>query len=126
MIETETAIGVWETALQPPEWDRAPVWFHGDLLPGNVIFEQGRVSAVIDFSGLGVGDPACDLMIAWSLLSGESREVFRATLGVDDAAWARGRGHALSQAVIFIPYYLRTNPVGVRNAQHMIDEVLSG
>ena len=125
MIETESAVGVWEAALQSPEWDRFPVWFHGDLLPGNVLFDQGRVSAVIDFGGLGVGDPACDLMIAWSLFSGESREVFRRTLGVDHATWARGRGHALSQTVIFIPYYLNTNPVGVAFARHMLDEVLA-
>ncbi|MEP7189501.1 MAG: phosphotransferase, partial [Roseiflexaceae bacterium] len=116
---------VWEAALQAPGWNRAPVWFHGDLLPGNLLFEQGRLSAVIDFSGLGVGDPACDMMIAWGLFSGESRKVFRTALAVDDATWARGRGHALSQALIFIPYYLDTNPVGVGNAKRMIDEVLA-
>jgi aminoglycoside phosphotransferase (APT) family kinase protein len=125
LIETESAIGVWEAALRSPEWDRPPVWFHGDLLPGNVLFDQGRASAVIDFSGLGVGDPACDLMIAWSQFSSESRDVFRATLDVDDATWARGRGHALSQALIFIPYYLNSNPVGVKNARRVVDEVLA-
>jgi aminoglycoside phosphotransferase (APT) family kinase protein len=80
---------------------------------------------VIDFGGLGVGDPACDMMIAWSLFSGESREVFRKTLQVDDATWARGRGHALSQALIFIPYYLETNPVGVNNAWRAINAILA-
>jgi aminoglycoside phosphotransferase (APT) family kinase protein len=86
---------------------------------------QGRLSAVIDFGGLGVGDPACDLMIAWTLFSGESRETFRAALAVDDATWERGRGWALSWALIFIPYYVHTNPVGVSNAWHTIDEVLA-
>jgi aminoglycoside phosphotransferase (APT) family kinase protein len=124
-INVDIAMIVWEAALQAPEWDRAPVWFHGDLLPGNLLVERGRLSAVIDFGGLGVGDPACDLIIAWGLFSGESRDVFRAALAVDDATWARGRGHALSQAVIFIPYYLNTNPVGVGNARRMIDEVLA-
>ena len=90
-----------------------------------MLFDRGRLSAVIDFGGLGVGDPACDLMIAWSLFSGESRNVFREKLNVDDATWARGRGQALSQAVIFIPYYLTTNPVGVRYARRMIDEILA-
>ena len=103
MIDTDALTRIWEAALQAPEWDREPVWFHGDLLPGNVLVEQGRLSAVIDFSGLGVGDPACDLMIAWGLFRGESRKVFRAALAVDDATWARGRGQALSQAAIFIP-----------------------
>jgi aminoglycoside phosphotransferase (APT) family kinase protein len=125
MLDVAAVTMAWEDALQAPEWDRAPVWFHGDMLPGNVLVERGRLSAVIDFGGLGVGDPACDLMIAWSLFSGESRDMFRVALQVDDATWARGRGHALSQALIFIPYYLDTNPVGVRNAWRAIDEVLS-
>ncbi len=125
MIDTDAVTKAWETALQAPEWDRKPVWFHGDMLPGNLLFERGRLNAVIDFGGLCVGDPACDLMIAWGLFSGESRDVFRTTLAVDDATWARGRGHALSQALIFIPYYLNTNPVGVGNARHMIDNILT-
>lgn len=80
---------------------------------------------MIDFGGLGLGDPACDLMVAWTLFSGESRDVFRSALSVDDATWARGRGHALSWALIFIPYYLNTNPVGVSDARRTIDEVLA-
>ena len=125
MINIDAALAVWQDALQAPEWNRDPVWFHGDLLIGNVLFEKGRLSAVIDFGGLGAGDPACDLMIAWSLFSKKSREVFRDALHIDDATWARGRGQALSQAAIFIPYYLETNPVGVKYARRMIDEILS-
>ena len=123
-IDVNAALAVWEEALQAPDWNDKPVWFHGDLLIGNVLFDRGRLSAVIDFGGLGVGDPACDLMIAWSLFSGESRDVFRKRLNCDDATWARGRGQALSQAVIFIPYYLNTNPVGVKYARQMIDEII--
>lgn len=125
MIDINAVTKVWETTLQSPEWGRAPVWFHGDLLPGNLLFKNGELSAVIDFGGLGVGDPACDLMIAWSLFSAEGRDVFRTALVVDDATWARGRGHALSQALIFIPYYLNTNPLGVQNARHVVYEVLA-
>ena len=125
MLDADAVTTAWEAALRAPEWGHSPVWFHGDLLPGNLLVERGRLSAVIDFGGLGVGDPACDLMIAWSLFSGQSRAMFRAALQVDDATWARGRGHALSQALIFIPYYLDTNPVGVANAQRAIDEVLA-
>lgn len=125
MIDTAAAHSVWESALQAADWSQTPVWFHGDLLPGNLLFKNGRLSAVIDFSSLAVGDPACDLMIAWGLFAGESRAVFRQTLAVDDDTWARGRGHALAQAAIFIPYYLHTNPVGVAYAQHMIANVLA-
>jgi aminoglycoside phosphotransferase (APT) family kinase protein len=125
MMDCEMATAVWETALEAPDWDRPAVWFHGDLLPGNLLFREGRLRAVIDFGGLGVGDPACDLMIAWGLFAGKSREAFRSVLAVDDAAWARGRGQALSQAAIFVPYYLDTNRAGVHHALHMIDEVLA-
>jgi aminoglycoside phosphotransferase (APT) family kinase protein len=125
MIDTNVATKLWDDALQVPGWERQPVWFHGDILPGNLLVEHGRVSAVIDFGGLAVGDPSCDLMIAWGLFSGESREVFRTALQLDDATWMRGRAHALSQAVIFIPYYLNTNPVGVAGARHMLAEVLA-
>ncbi len=125
MIDTDAATAAWEAALQAPEWNRAPVWFHGDMLPGNLLFERGRLSAVIDFGAMGVGDPACDLMIAWNLFSGESRNMFRAALAVDDATWARGRGWALSQALIFIPYYLDSNPVGVGYARRALEEALA-
>ena len=124
-LDSGAALATWEAALQAPEWESDPVWFHGDMLPGNLLFVEGRLSAIIDFGGAGIGDPACDLMIAWALFSGESRQVFRTELDVDDATWVRGRGHALSQAVIFIPYYVDTNPVGVANARHAVAEVLA-
>lgn len=125
LIDTKQALRAWEAALAAPVWDRDPVWLHGDLLAGNVLVHEGQVSAVIDFGALGVGDPACDLVIAWSLFAGESRQAFRQALGVDDAMWARGRGHALSQAVIFIPYYLHSNPAGVAHARRQLDAVLA-
>jgi aminoglycoside phosphotransferase (APT) family kinase protein len=125
MIDTDAATEAWDAALETPAWPGPPVWVHGDLLPGNLLLEGGRLTGVIDFGGLGVGDPACDVMIAWALFSGESRIAFRSALGVDDATWARARGHALSQALIFIPYYLHTNPVGVRAAKRSLDEVLA-
>jgi len=124
-LETEAVTAAWEAALQAPAWQGPPVWIHGDLSAGNLLAAQGRLSAVIDFGCLGVGDPACDLMVAWTLFSGESREAFRAALSVDDATWTRGRGWALSWALIFIPYYLNTNPVGIGNALHTIDQVLA-
>lgn len=125
MLDTAAVTAAWEAALESPQWEARPVWIHGDLLPGNLLVEGDRLSAVIDFGGLGVGDPACDLMPAWILFSGESRDAFRAALSVDDATWARGRGWALSWGLIFIPYYLESNPGGVAIARHAIEEVLT-
>jgi aminoglycoside phosphotransferase (APT) family kinase protein len=87
---------LWEAALDAPGWDRPPVWYHGDLHTGNLLTGVGRLSAVIDFGELGIGDPACDLTIAFTLMSARCRTVFREALGVDDATWTRGRGWALA------------------------------
>jgi aminoglycoside phosphotransferase (APT) family kinase protein len=125
MLEANAVTAAWDAALQAQAWEGPPVWIHGDLQSGNLLVERGRLGAVIDFGCLGVGDPACDLIVAWNLFSGENREAFRAALAVDDATWARGRGWALSVALIFIPYYWDTNPVGVAGARRAIDEVLA-
>ena len=125
IIDTDAATAAWDAALELPAWHHPPVWIHGDLKSENLLAVQGRLSAVIDFGGLGVGDPACDLLIAWDLLSAKTRDVFRAALQVDDATWARGRGWALSVALIALPYYQDTNPAMVRYARHMMDEVLA-
>jgi aminoglycoside phosphotransferase (APT) family kinase protein len=124
-LDTDMATAAWESALQAPVWQGTPVWLHGDLHPGNLLVDQGRLTAVIDFGTLGVGDPACDLMVAWTLLSAESRDIFRAALPVDDATWARGRGWALSFGLIALAYYLDTNPVLAQISRRTIDEVLA-
>lgn len=125
MIDTQIAAAVWEDALKTPTWHHPPVWVHGDLQSGNLLAEDGELSAVIDFGGLGVGDPACDLIVAWNLFFGESRNVFREALQVDDATWARGRGWALSVSLIALPYYLNTSPTMVRHARHTLREVFA-
>ena len=116
---------VWDAALAAPAWDRPPVWIHGDLQSGNLLAVDGRLSAVIDWGCLGVGDPACDVMAAWLFLSAETRETFRAALGVDDATWARARGWALWFGLIAFPYYQHTNPVLAGIARRAIEEVLA-
>lgn len=124
LVDAAAATAAWEAALRTAAWRRPPVWIHGDLKSENLIVARGRLAAVIDFGGLGVGDPACDLIVAWDLLTAETRPVFRTALSVDDATWARGRGWALSVALIALPYYLDTHPAMVRYARRMIDEVL--
>ena len=125
MFDADALIEAWDAALQAPVWQGPPVWIHGDLKPGNLLVQQGRLSAVIDFGGLNVGDPACDLIIAWNFFSAETRDVFRAALAVDDATWARGRGWALSIGLIALPYYQITNPVLAEISRRSIAEVLA-
>jgi aminoglycoside phosphotransferase (APT) family kinase protein len=116
----------WEAALRAREWQQTSVWIHGDLDARNLLVDGGRLCAVIDFGCLGVGDPACDVMVAWKVLSADARDVFRSRLAVDDATWARGRGWALSQALIALAYYtLETNAVLVREARRWLAEVLA-
>jgi aminoglycoside phosphotransferase (APT) family kinase protein len=125
MLDTAAVTAAWEADLQAPAWHGPPVWIHGDLQSGNLLAVQGRLSAVIDFGCLGVGDPACDVMAAWLVLSAETRAVFRAALSVDDATWARGRGWALYFGLIALPYYQDTNPVLAGIARRAIAEVLA-
>jgi aminoglycoside phosphotransferase (APT) family kinase protein len=118
-------MAVWDAALAEPLYSGPPIWAHADLSPLNFIVRDGRLSAIIDWGGLGVGEPACDLIPAWSAFSGEAREVFRAAIAVDDATWARGRGLALSIALIALPYYHITNPDLASLARHSIAEILA-
>jgi aminoglycoside phosphotransferase (APT) family kinase protein len=124
-IDADAVNDEWQTALDAPAWHRSPVWIHGDLQSGNLLARGGRLSAVIDFGCLGVGDPACDLMVAWNLLTPGTRETFRAALSVDDATWVRGRGWALSVALIALSYYRMSNPALAAISRYAIDQVMS-
>jgi aminoglycoside phosphotransferase (APT) family kinase protein len=123
-VDCDAAATVWEEALRAPDWDGPPVWLHADLMPGNLLVDGGRLASVIDFGCTGRGDPACDLFPAWNLLPRDARQVFREALAVDDATWIRGRGRTLSQALVALPYYRRTNPAMAHNARHVIRAVL--
>jgi len=124
-IDTGAVTAAWEDALGIAPWTRPAVWIHGDLAPGNLLCRHGRLYAVIDFGCVGVGDPAVDMLIAWTLLPANVRETYRAALGVDRDTWLRGRGWALSIALIQLPYYRRSNPELAASARHVIREVLA-
>ncbi|MEU6302087.1 aminoglycoside phosphotransferase family protein [Streptomyces chartreusis] len=129
-LDAPAATAVWEDALRLPQWDDAPVWLHGDLLPGNLLTSAGRLTAVIDFGGLGVGDPAADTIAAWAVFDAEAREVFRAAADVDEATWARGRGWALCFGLMAEHYYgdacgNGTNPVLASVGRRAVAEVLA-
>lgn len=123
-IDTDAARAVWEAALAAT-WHGVPVWFHGDVSSGNLLVEDGRLSAVIDFGTSGVGDPSCDLSIAWTFFHGESREVFRAALPLDSATWARGRGWTLWKALIVYAELPGTDSLEVEKSRRVIEAVLA-
>jgi aminoglycoside phosphotransferase (APT) family kinase protein/RimJ/RimL family protein N-acetyltransferase len=122
-VDVDALLRVWEAAVAAPEHDGPPTWFHGDLAYLNVLATDGRVSGVIDWGTCGVGDPAIDMIVAWSLLPAGAREVYRQALGVDDAEWTRGKGWVVT-GVFGIPYYRYTNPVLVADKIHAISAVL--
>ncbi|MFF2503292.1 aminoglycoside phosphotransferase family protein [Streptomyces sp. NPDC058067] len=124
-LAAEQVSAVWASALRAPEASGPAVWIHADLQPGNVLVADGRLSAVIDFGCLGLGDPAVDLIAAWYLLPAGARDVFRSGTGADDAAWARGRGWALSVALLELRHYRESNPVMASIARHVIAELLA-
>ena len=121
-----TVTAEWERALAAPPWDGPPVWHHGDLDARNWLVRDGRISGVIDWGAMGVGDPACDVMVAWKLRSRAARDAFREALPTDDATWERARGWVLSQAVAALAYYTpENNPAPYREAQSWLELVLS-
>lgn len=124
-IDTDAALREWEKVVKIPEWDGKPVWIHGDLMPGNLLVEGGRLSAVLDFGCLNVGDPAADMIPAWNMLPADARDTYRQAVGVDDATWARGKGWALTMALLQLPYYEHSHPAMAANARFTINAVLS-
>ncbi|MFI5863794.1 aminoglycoside phosphotransferase family protein [Streptomyces sp. NPDC051546] len=126
VFDAPAMTALWEAALGAPGWDRPPVWFHGDFHTGNLLTADGRLSAVIDFGGLGVGDPACDLTIAFTLMSAPSRAVFRGALGVDEPTWLRGRGWALATGLNAYTYHAATDPRVAAQTTRQITAALVG
>ena len=125
-LDVNAVTTLWEDALTAPVWSGPAVWIHGDLDARNLLARDGRLTGVIDFGGVAVGDPACDVMAAWKLLPAETRDVFRAMLSVDESTWRRARGWVLSQALIALAYYtMETNAVLVLEARRWLREVLA-
>ncbi len=98
-IDVEACWAIWSQAVRSV-WSGEPVWVHGDLALHNLLTTGGRLSAVIDFGTCAVGDPACDLVIAWTFLGSEEREVLRDVAGLPVGTWARARGWTLWKALI--------------------------
>ena len=112
-MDADLLTEAWEASLAAPTWDAPAVWVHGDVTASNLLVNDGRLSAVIDFGSSGVGDPACDLAFAWTFLHGSSRRAYRERLAVDDATWVRGRGWALWKALVVYAEARAADPAGV-------------
>lgn len=123
-INADLATSVWEQALSS-RWDKKPVWIHGDLSAGNILLENGRLVAVIDFGCLGIGDPSCDLVIAWTLLHKESRKIFQSELTLDQNTWLRAKGWALWKALITFSNIEDKYSIQANTQLAIIEEILA-
>lgn len=122
-IDVDAAAEVWAAALSS-DWCRQPLWVHGDIASGNLLVRDGHLCAVIDFGSSAVGDPACDLVIAWTEFSGDSRAAFRAELPFDDDTWRRARGWALWKALITIAGTDRDR-LSIEKARNTVAEIIA-
>jgi len=97
-VDADKARALWQKAISS-KWHKDPVWVHGDVASGNLLVKDNKLVAVIDFGCMGIGDPACDLTIAWTFFNGKSREIFKNNVPLDEETWARARGWAMWKAL---------------------------
>lgn len=124
VIDVNLAAAVWQKALNS-KWTQNPVWIHGDLSVGNILIQNNQLVAVIDFGGMAIGDPSCDLVIAWTFLKGESRKLFKSQLNLDADTWARARGWALWKALITLAAIQDKNSLESVKQLQIITEILN-
>ncbi len=124
VIDASEAVSTWEEALEARP-KQPSVWVHGDIAAENLLVEGGQLCAVIDFGQLAVGDPSCDVTIAWTLFSGRSREAFRTELNVDEATWVRGRGWGLWKALLEMREHRPGNPEDAARAERVIRNIIA-
>jgi aminoglycoside phosphotransferase (APT) family kinase protein len=122
-IDADAATAMWEEA-RAATWRGTPVWLHGDVSESNLLVRGGDLGAVLDFGCCGVGDPACDLTIAWTLFSGESRDAFRAALPADGGTWARARGWALWKSLILVAGHTDAPAGASESARRVLADLL--
>ncbi|KJV55570.1 phosphotransferase enzyme family protein [Orientia chuto str. Dubai] len=125
IIDESKALALWDKA-SATKWNKKPVWIHGDFAVGNILMEDGKLSAVIDFGGAAVGDPACDLVIAWTYLSGKTRESFISEMDLDQDTWLRARAWALWKATFELCQITDKRSHEAEVQKRIIDEVING
>lgn len=102
VIDGPLVLQTWERLRATPVWDGPPLWLHGDLHPSNMLTNEGRLSAVIDFGDICAGDPGTDLALAWMMFGPAEREMFRSVTQVNDHTWQRAAGWALSLSLAYL------------------------
>ena len=123
-VPADLAAEIWQTALDAA-WEGTPVWFHGDVTPSNLLVREGRLAAVIDFGTCGVGDPSCDLAIAWTTFAGDSRTTFREAMYADAGMWARGRGWALWKALKLYAGDVSARTAKAISGRHTLEQIFA-
>lgn len=122
-FDIELASQLWSTALSS-SWQYPAVWVHGDVASGNLLVKDNKLTAVIDFGCMGIGDPACDLVIAWTLFSEGSRALFKKHMELDAATWQRARGWALWKAAFELAGFESKNNKEAQQRLNIITNVL--
>jgi aminoglycoside phosphotransferase (APT) family kinase protein len=124
IIDAPRALALWDKA-SATKWDKKPVWIHGDFAICNILMDGGKLSAVIDFGGAAVGDPACDLVIAWTYLSGKARKIFIAEMDMDQDTWLRARAWALWKATFELCQIVDKNSANVLLHKRIISDIFN-
>ncbi len=125
IIDAPRALALWVQACAT-KWHKKPVWIHGDFAVGNMLMDGGKCSAVIDFGGAAIGNPACDLVIAWTYLSGKTRKTFISKMNMDPNTCLRARAWALWKATFELCQIADKNSSDALFQKRMIDEVING
>jgi aminoglycoside phosphotransferase (APT) family kinase protein len=123
LIDSDRVMSVWKKAISS-KWENDPVWIHGDFASGNIIIRDKHLVAVIDFGGMAIGDPACDLVISWTFLKGEARKIFKEYIGLDNKTWSRARGWALWKALITIVSLKDRSSIAAIEQLQIINEII--
>lgn len=124
LIDCQSALALWEKAMQT-KWQNPPVWIHGDVAAGNILVHDGKLTGIIDFGGMGVGDPACDLVIAWTFLKNKSREVFKQGINVDNDTWLRAKAWCLWKATFELCNEQNKKCLRATTQKQIINDVLT-
>ncbi|MEO1046539.1 MAG: aminoglycoside phosphotransferase family protein [Pseudomonadota bacterium] len=123
-LDAERAIAVWERALLS-DWQEDPIWVHGDISLGNLLWDGDQLVAVIDFGNMAIGDPSCDLVAAWTIFEAAARETFRDAFALDAACWSRARGWALWKALITLAAIADKRSAKALGQLRIIDAVIA-